>query len=106
MILLMVANSTVLTLCLLSKVIVADFAPGAQFPAIVYDYQVKQRGAPYRIRWKFMTIFCSTAPTSILPTPRVTWPIMSHKIRNTQTTALSSEEDQIMATVNMYRKCC
>jgi len=42
----------------------ADFACGVQFAAIVYNDRVTQRGAvAWRIRWKFIAVGCSTAPT-------------------------------------------
>jgi len=40
---------------------VSTIAPGAQFAAIVYDVKVKQCGATWGIRWKFMTACSSTA---------------------------------------------
>jgi len=50
-------------------VVIAD-VPGAQFPAIVYDDKVKQCGATWRIRWKFVVTTCSSAAlTYILPMP-------------------------------------
>jgi len=38
-----------------------------QFAVTVYNDKAKQRGATWRIRWKFMTTYFSTALTYILP---------------------------------------
>jgi len=66
-------------------VVVAN-APGAQFVATVYDDKVKQCGALWRIRGKFLTTCPSTALTSILPMLRAMGSIMKKTRQMTSST--------------------
>ena len=72
----------------------ADFVPVAQFTAVADEDKIKQRGGPWRIRWKYMTIFIFIC----LPTLVKTW---LHPI-NRKSWRLALSSDEISLTLDIW----